>query len=170
MKQYFVENPWIVHELIDDDTPVQLYFMSSLKRHQIDVRALHLQVTWCTCSFQHPSSDVNLMTLQWWRTKMSHWGHFIISPCFPFNSLRAISWPVEGGKEPCWLKMSRHPLQDISVGDCTVLLGDLGVLTFLLQRMVTCLITILPLCVFFVRKNCHTLYLISRSPILICPN
>ena len=48
--------------------------------------------------------------------------------------------------------MLRHPLQDIPIGSCTVLLGDLGVLIFLVCKTVTCLITILPFCFFLYIK------------------
>ena len=150
---------------------MRLFPTSSLKRHQVDVRALQLRVTRCDGSCLLPSSDTNLMRFQWWRTKKSHWRLLIISPYFPVNILRAISWPREGVLLVKNL-MLRHPLQGgyIPIGGCTVLLGNLGVLIFLVCKTVTRLITILPFCIFSVHKNRHTLYLIWRSPILICLN
>ena len=61
----------------------------------------------------------------------------------------------------------RNPLQEISAGDCILLLGDLGVFIFLVRKIVTRLIT--PLRLFCTQKS-HTLYLIWRSPFLIYLN
>ena len=107
-------------------------------------------------------------------SKKIHWYPLIIQPCHPVsvNLLRAICYRV-GSREgvSCFRKLKpRHPLQKIPIGDCTQLLGDFGVFIFLVRKVVTRPITILPLCIFFLRKNRHTLYLIWRSPIIICLN
>ena len=61
-----------------------------------------------------------------------------------------LAWGKEGylfrEQEP------RHPLNNIPVGDCTLLLGGLKVFIFLVQKFVACLITILPHCLFLYVK------------------
>ena len=57
--------------------PVRHFCTSSLKRHQVDVRAWMLKGASAPSDLKVESSDVNLMTFQWWHTIKLHWGIII---------------------------------------------------------------------------------------------
>ena len=67
------------------------------------------------------------------------------------------------GQEP------RNPVQEIPVGNCTLLFGDLGAFIFLVRKILTRLIAILLLGVFFVRENRRSIPHMEISD-LICLN
>ena len=137
----------------DDDTQFmffEAYVIGDVKGWRHQWRRLQKTYIWAPSS-SHP---VTLLEEPW------------VGNRFPW--VGALTWGKEGNlfreQEP------RHPLIDIPLGYCTLLLGDLGIFIFLVRQFIACLSTILPHCIFFVRKNCHIVYPIWRSPILICLN
>ena len=147
----------------------------SLVMPKVDVRAQRQRGASGASNLEPPSSDVNLWHHWWRRLQKTYIG--APSSSHPVTLLEEMFWdPWVGvlawGKEGYLFREQelRHPLNNIPVGNNTLLLGDLKVFIILVRKFVACIITILPHCVLFVWKNCHTAYLIWRSPILICLN
>ena len=96
----------------------------------------------------------------------------IPSSSHPVTLLEEKSWdpwvgPLAWGKEDYLFREQelKHRLNDIPVGNCTLLLGGLKVFIFLVRKFVACLITILPHCVFLYVKivTLYTSYRDLRS-------
>ena len=126
----------------------------SLVMSKVDIRARR----WRGVSDLEPeSSDVNPWYHRWRRLQKTYIG--APSSSHPVTLLEEMFWdPWVGalawGKEGYLFREQEpmHPLNDIPVGNCTLLLGGLKVFIFLVRKFVACLITILPHCVFLYVK------------------